>query len=326
METNCSQLGEFELIARLTKNLPRDPSVVVGVGDDCAVLRSRDPNRYLLFKTDPVIEGTHFVFRSSSKTKNPPATPYQVGWKAMARNLSDIAAMGGLPKWALVSLGLPAKTSVKVVDEIDRGLNACASHFGAVIVGGDTSQTSDNLFVVVSLIGEVERNFLKLRSTARAGQIVFVTGTLGGSILGKHLTFTPRIEEARWLVQNFPIAAMIDVSDGLGGDLQRLCEMSRVGFDILADAVPISDAAQTLSRSDRRSPLEHALSDGEDFELLFTMNAKHADNLLRRWHRKFELPLTPIGIATKSARRIRLIERDQIPRLLTKCGYEHFRA
>lgn len=313
------------MITRLAKKLPRGPSVIVGVGDDCAVLRSRDPQSYLLFKTDPVIEGTHFVFRSKKKSKIPAATPFQVGWKAMARNLSDIAAMGGLPKWALVSLGLPAKTNVKVVDEIYRGLNACASRFGAVIVGGDTSQTSDNLFVVVSLIGEVERKFLKLRSAARAGQMVFVTGTLGGSILGKHLTFTPRIEESQWLVQNFPIAAMIDVSDGLGGDLKRLCEMSRVGFDILADTVPVSEAARKLSHADRCSPLEHALRDGEDFELLFTMNAKHTDELLRRWHRQFELPLTPIGVVTKSANRLRLIERDRIPRLLTKSGYEHFR-
>ncbi len=317
----CSDLGEFELIARLARTLPHDPSVVGGVGDDCAVLRSRDPSRYLLFKTDPVIEGTHFVFRCSKKTKVPPATPFQVGWKAMARNLSDIAAMGGVPRWALVSLGLPAQTDVKAVDGIYRGLNACASQFGALIVGGDTSQTSDKLFVVVSLVGEVEKNFLKLRSAARAGQRVFVTGALGGSRRHKHLTFTPRVEEARWLAKNFPVAAMIDVSDGLAGDLRRLSEKSRVGFDILADAVPVSAAAEKMSRTDRRSPLGHALRDGEDFELLFTMDANYADDLLRRWHRKFALPLASIGVVTKFPDRIRFIGAPTSE----VTGYEHFR-
>jgi thiamine-monophosphate kinase len=317
---NCSQLGEFELIARLARKLPRDPSVVVGVGDDCAVLRSADPKKYLLFKTDPVIEGTHFVFRSQREKTIPRATPFQVGWKAIARNLSDIAAMGGLPRWALVSLGLPAKTDVRVVDDIYRGLHACASRFGATIVGGDTSQTSDNLFVVVSLIGEVEKKFLKLRSTARSGQMVFVTGTLGGSLLGKHLKFTPRIAEARWLVQNFPIGAMIDVSDGLAGDLKRLSEKSGVGFDILVDAIPMSSAAH---RS--RDPLRRALRDGEDFELLFTLPANKSDALLKAWYSKFKLPLTPLGIVTSASGRIRLISPNSSPKNLTRSGYEHFR-
>jgi thiamine-monophosphate kinase len=288
---NCSQLGEFELIARLARKLPCDSSVVVGVGDDCAVLRSSDPSKFLLFKTDPVIEGAHFVFPSSRKSKMPRATPSQVGWKAMARNLSDIAAMGGLPRWALVSLGLPAKTDVKVVDEIYRGLNACASKFGVIIVGGDTSQTSDNLFVVVSVIGEVEKKFLKLRSTARAGQIVFVTGTLGGSLLGKHLKFIPRIAEARWLVKNFPVA----------------------------------NAAKQMSRADNRSALEHALTDGEDFELLFTLPANKSDALIKSWYSKFKFPLTPLGIVTSASGRIRLISLNSSPKNLTQSGYEHFR-
>jgi thiamine-monophosphate kinase len=321
---NCSDLGEFKLIARLARRLPRAPSVVAGVGDDCAVLRQRFRGRYLLFKTDPVIEGTHFVFGSSRKSLLAPATPFQVGWKAMARNLSDIAAMGGLPRWALVALGLPARTDVKTLDGIYRGLTACASEFGVVIVGGDTSQTRDKLFVVVSLIGEVAGEHLKLRSSARAGQMVFVTGALGGSMLGKHLKFTPRLKESRWLAEHFPVRAMIDLSDGLGGDLRRLAESSRVGFDIVADLVPVSSDAKTMSLADNRSPLEHAWGDGEDFELLFTMDGKHADDLLRRWHRKFPLPLTPIGVVTRNVNRIRLIGGSVAATVAKHFGYEHF--
>jgi len=210
-------IGEFGLIRKLQKiiesNRPSRSSVVVGIGDDCAVLRSGDPGKLLLYTCDPVVEGVHYLAQTP---------PRQIGWKAMARNLSDIAAMGGLPRWAVVSIGLRPATPVKYVERIYDGLRAAAGKFGCQIVGGDIAHVRREQFVVVALLGEVEKSKLTLRSGAKIGDSVLVTGTLGGSLHGKHLKFTPRVAEARWLAQNFPIHAMIDLSDGLYGDLRRL--------------------------------------------------------------------------------------------------------
>jgi len=289
-------IGESGLIAQFARQLgPRDPAVVRGIGDDCAVLRARR-DRYLLYTCDPVIEGVHYL----------PATPArQVGWKAMARNLSDIAAMGGLPRWAVVSLGLRRDTPVRYVNDLYRGLRAAATPFGCAIVGGDTAHVRREQFVVVTLLGEVEPKRLVLRSGARPGDRVFVTGKLGGSLAGKHLTFTPRIREARWLTQHYRVHAMMDLSDGLASDLQRLVDASGVGFDLRADAIPANGT------------LAAALGDGEDFELLFTLAPGDAGKLSRQW--TFRLPITEIGQVTKQ-RGIRL---DGQP-LMAK-GYDHFR-
>jgi thiamine-monophosphate kinase len=242
----------------------------------------------------------------------------------LARNLSDIAAMGGVPRWAVVSLGLTTETRVATVDGIYRGMQAVANRFGVAIVGGDVTRTDGPLFVSVSLVGEVEKQRLKLRSAARAGEMVFITGTLGGSRLGKHLRFTPRIDEARWLARHFPVGAMMDVSDGLGSDLRRLAEASGMGFDVLADAIPVSGAARRLAKADGTTGLEHAWCDGEDFELLFTLPATRADDLLRRWYGKFELSLTPIGVVTAAPNRIRLIGKGGVKLAAGRRGYEHF--
>ncbi|MCX7887548.1 MAG: thiamine-phosphate kinase, partial [Verrucomicrobiae bacterium] len=172
MSQTVEQLGEFGLIARLARGLRvRDASVVVGIGDDCAVLRGAEPQKYLLLACDPVVEGVHFL----------PAAPARwVGWKAMARNISDIAAMGGVPRWAVVSIGLRRDAAVRYVDELYGGLRLAARRFGCVIVGGDTTHVAREQFVVVGGVGEVERKRVVLRSGARVGDAVFVTGLLGG--------------------------------------------------------------------------------------------------------------------------------------------------
>lgn len=214
-------LGEFGLIRELQGIIgPARGSVVLGIGDDCAVLRGDNPDRHLLYTCDPVVEGVHY------RQTDPPR---RVGWKAMARNLSDIAAMGGVPRWAVVSIGLRRKTGARWVKELYAGLRAAARKFGCQIVGGDTTHVKHEQFVVVALIGEVERSRMTLRGDAKIGDSVLVTGTLGGSRRGKHLTFTPRLKEARWLVSNFPVHAMMDLSDGLSSDLQRLVEASGPG-------------------------------------------------------------------------------------------------
>ena len=303
-------LGEFGLIRELQKAVgSAHESVIVGIGDDCAVLRSDDPHKYLLCTCDPVVEGVHFLSKTPAR---------RVGWKAMARNLSDIAAMGGLPRWAVVSIGLRRHTSVRWVKELYDGLRAAADKFGCTIVGGDTTHVKREQFVAVTLIGEVERSRIALRSGVRVGDSVFVTSTLGGSLRGKHLTFMPRITEARWLVNHFPIHAMIDLSDGLSNDLQQLVDVSKsgTGFEIDAPKVPIARAAH--------GNLQAALNDGEDFELLFTIDPRHVTPLHRKWARKFKLELTEIGRVVRSRGKIVLMERDGTRRLLTPAGYDHF--
>jgi thiamine-monophosphate kinase len=303
-------LGEFGLIHQIQGVIgPSRNSVVLGIGDDCAVLRSDNPAKYLLYTCDPVVEGVHY--RRSDR-------PRQVGWKAMARNLSDIAAMGGVPKWALVSIGLRRSTDARWVKELYAGLSAAARKFGCQIVGGDTTHVKHEQFVVVALIGEVERSRMTSRGDATIGDSVFVTGTLGGSRRGKHLTFTPRVNEARWLVSNFPVHAMMDLSDGLSSDLWRLVEASPpgIGFEIHAAEVPIAGAA--------RGNLRAALQDGEDFELLFTIDPRQVTALRQKWARKFTLELTEIGRVVRSRHKVTLITPDGSRKPLTPEGYDHF--
>lgn len=308
--TTVHDRGEFGLIRDLQTAIgPARNSIVVGVGDDCAVLRSHSPDKYLLYTCDPVVEGVHYRLRDPAR---------QIGWKAMARNLSDVAAMGGLPRWAVVSIGLRRDTHVRWVKQLYAGLQAAARKFDCQIVGGDTTHVKHEQFVVVALVGEVEKARLALRSRAKVGDSMLVTGTLGGSRQGKHLAFTPRITEARWLVSNFPVHAMIDLSDGLSSDLQRLVEVSPrgTGFEIHAAEIPLSPAA--------RGKITAALNDGEDFELLFTIDPRHVTALRRKWARKFRTELTEIGRVVRSQHHATLIMCDGSKRLLTPAGYDHF--
>jgi thiamine-monophosphate kinase len=307
---SVDDLGEFGLISELRGVIgPPRGSVVAGIGDDCAVLRSENPNKYLLYTCDPVVEGVHYQ-RSDS--------PQKVGWKAMARNLSDIAAMGGVPCWAVVSIGLRRDTDVRWVKELYVGLRAAARKFNCQIVGGDTTHVKHEQFVVVALIGEAERSRMTPRSGAKVGESIFVTGKLSGSRHGKHLAFTPRVNEARWLVGNFPVHAMIDLSDGLSSDLRRLVEVSRsgIGFEIHAAEIPMARAA--------RGNLKAALQDGEDFELLFTIDPRHVTALRKKWARKFALALTEIGRVVRSRQQVALIVADGSRKNLAAAGYDHF--
>ena len=304
--------GEFGLIGEIQRVIGQTGgSVVVGIGDDCAVLRGNDPDKYLLYTCDPVVEGVHY------RRRDPPR---QVGWKAMARNLSDIAAMGGVARWAIVSIGLRRGADVRWVKQLYAGLQAAARKFGCQIVGGDTTHVKREPFVVVALIGEVEKARITLRSGTKIGDSIFVTGALGGSLRRKHLVFTPRIDEARWLVSNFPLHAMIDLSDGLSSDLQRLVEMSGrgAGFEIHAAEIPIARAA--------RGSLAAALNDGEDFELLFTIDPRYVTALRRKWARRFRTELAEIGRVVRSRRPVTLVDTKGRRQSLTATGYDHFAA
>ncbi len=186
------QLGEFELIRRFARMSPKFGKVVLGIGDDTAAVVPSDKGRLMLLTCDPVIEGVHF---DSS------ATPYQIGWKVMARNLSDIAAMGGVPLYALVSASLPRHVTLQRAMGIHRGIMAAARKFGVVVVGGDTARSPRGIHITVTMGGGVARSELLKRSGACVDDVLCVTGTLGASILGKHLRFQPRLSEARFLAQ-----------------------------------------------------------------------------------------------------------------------------
>jgi thiamine-monophosphate kinase len=309
-------MTEFDLIRLLTHSLPANKSVVVGPGDDCAVLDLGLPDRLMLFKTDAVVEGVHFTTA---------APPEKIGHKALGRCLSDIAAMAGTPIAALVTLGLPRNFDAAFVEAIYAGMSALARRHEVAIVGGETTVNPNRIFLSVAVLGSVGRGKAVLRSGAEPGDAIFVTGDLGGSLAGKHLDFEPRLIEARWLAQHFPVRAMIDVSDGLAGDLRHILKASRVGAELLASAIPISREARRAAKAESaaKPPLLAALTDGEDFELLFTVPGRDAVPLLDAWKKEFsKVALSCIGKIT-AGETINIRDRKGV-RPLTAHGYVHF--
>ncbi len=310
-------MNEFELIARLTQNLPTNASVVAGAGDDCAVLDLGVPDKLILFKTDAVVEDIHF-------TKETP--PEKIGRKALARCLSDIAAMAGTPTAALVTVALPKDFDGEFVAKIYDGMNALAKQCGVAIVGGETTTNPGRILISIALLGTIPRGKQILRSGAKVGDAIFVTGELGGSIAGKHLDFEPRLAEARWLAEHFQLHALMDLSDGLGGDLRHILNASKVGAQILKPAVPVARAAKLRAKENTaaKPPFVAALTDGEDFELLFTLASKDAVKLLDAWQRKFPgLKLSCVG---KIVAGEGILVRDRLAtHTFNATGFVHFK-
>jgi thiamine-monophosphate kinase len=295
---NLGELGEDRLLEQLLPNLPRNRGVIVGAGDDCAVVKSGKRGELQLLKTDCLVENIHFTKKDS---------PESVGWKAMARPLSDFAAMSGVPEFALVTLIVPARTTVAWVKKMYGGLQKAARPFQVAIVGGETSNTKGPAVISVTVTGFVEKDRWVSRAGGRVNDDLFVTGRLGGSRRGHHLKFVPRITESRWLTKNFPIHAMMDLSDGLGADLPRLARASDVGFEVEETALPLNPGC---------TPTQ-AISDGEDYELLFSIAPKDSGGLINRWQKKFpSLPLTRIGRLNRKSK----IENRKFP-----IGYVHFK-
>ena len=275
------ELGEDRLIARLIRGLPLGGEVRAGAGDDCAVIGAPRAARWELLKTDAVVEGVHF---------EPGEKMERVGWKGLCRALSDIAAMGGVPSYGLITLAVPAECEMAKLEALYRGLRKAARRFGVSIVGGETSRSPGPLFVSIALTGWVERARCILRSGGRVGDGLYVTGRLGGSRAGRHLDFIPRLAEARWLTAHAKLHAMMDLSDGLGADLPRLATASGCGFYLDEAALPCTPGCS----------VEQALNDGEDFELLFALPLKRGVELQLRWKTEFpRVPLTCIGFLTK---------------------------
>lgn len=295
------ELGEFGLLERITRRIKNDSSVIKGPGDDCAVIKfNRD--KYLLATADMITQGVDFTDRDN---------PYLVGRKALAASISDIAACGGLPRYCLVSLGLPRNSSVGLADKICKGIADLAAIYKINIVGGDLSRV-DKLTIDVSMLGLVEKGSLVLRSGAKIGDIIFVSGALGGSIFGRHLRFIPRVKEARFLVKKFKVNSMIDISDGLVQDLGHILEESEAGAVIYAEAIPLSKDARGLT---------DALYMGEDFELLFTLPRSEAKKIVSL---KKGSPFRPIGEITAKGYGLKIIDKRGKEKSLKPGGFLHF--
>ena len=276
-----ASLGEDAVVAALTRGLPLGKNVRLGAGDDCAVIGGARDRVWQLLKTDCVVEGVHF----EKKEK-----PARVGWKALCRAVSDIAAMGGVPRHALITIAVAREVKMAWLRGLYAGLRKAARRFGVGIVGGETSRSPGPAFISVALTGEVERARCVTRSGGRAGDFLYVTGRLGGSLAGKHLDFIPRLAEARWLTENFSICAMMDITDGVAADLPRLARASGCGFEICDESIP----------RNRGCTVAQALGDGEDFELLFAVRPAEASRLEAKWRAHFpKLPLTRVGALTR---------------------------
>jgi thiamine-monophosphate kinase len=303
--------AEFELIAHLTRGLSTRPDVALGVGDDCAILDLNN-DTLLLATSDSQVEGVHFTRHFSS--------PEQIGRKALSVNLSDIAAMGGEPHYALVSLILPANLSRSYIDTLYTGIRHEAAHYTTAIVGGNiaSSGKAASLVIDITLLGTIERGRAITRSGAHSGDTLMITGTLGDSAAGLytllhpsaryprdaqealrtvHRTPQPRIRVGRILSQLGPtiITAMLDVSDGLSGDLAHLCARSNVSARIDLAHLPLSPSIRTVAASIGYDPFSWALHGGEDYELLFTVSPGHEQKVIDAVHAATGISVTSIG-------------------------------
>jgi len=296
-----SNLGEDNLLRMFRQKIRTDKSVIVGSGDDCAVLKL-DKNNYQLFTCDMLVEEVDFL--SSAR-------PYLVGRKAIGVCVSDIASCGGLPRHCLISLGMPKTTPLKKVGTLFKGMLDAAKEFRVNIAGGDLS-ASPRLVIDVSMLGVVEKQRLALRSNARIGDIIFVSGPLGGSLSGKHLNFCPRIKEARFLVKNFKVGGMIDISDGLAKDLGHILEESKLGAVIYEELIPQSSYSKGL---------KDALYSGEDFELLFTLSCRQA----RRLSMLDKFGFRAIGEIIPPKYGLNLVNKAGRQMAIPKRGFTHFK-
>jgi thiamine-monophosphate kinase len=318
-------IGEFGLIDRLERILPTSPLVVEGIGDDCAVVRFGD--KQLLVTTDLFIENVHF--------RREWATAADIGWKAAAASLSDIAAMGGAPLFCLTSLACSADTPSAMIEEIYQGMSSALSRFGAVIVGGDTACVETGIALDVVIIGETVGNRCLRRHGAETGDRVVVTGNCGTSGAGlhalqngrdapelvqAHLRPVPRISEGQWLCRRPGVHAMIDVSDGLLQDLGHIASFSYLGINVTSESVPVPSALSRYCSMNDCKPEAFILNGGEDYELAFTVAASEADAVLDAFHHEFRLETTSIGFVTDKWLGVRV---DAEP--IDTSGYDHFK-
>lgn len=337
------QIGEFELIERLARSLNKPGAkVIVGIGDDAAVIDVGTPD-YLLFTTDMLVENVHF--------SRDYATGYQIGWRAMTANISDIAAMGGIPGVAAVSLGVAGEAEVNWAEDLYKGMQELATKYGVDIIGGDTV-SSPQIIINIALTGKVSISNLSLRSHAQLCDLILTTGDFGGSTAGleilqktagskqsavgslstndvdyvvkRHLTPEPRIDASQIIARHPLCHALTDSSDGLASDLRNIGLASGVGAKVYAAQIPIHEATRKVAESANKNPLEFALHGGEDYELVFTMPSDAALDVKAEVEEKINLPVSIIGEIVPKKQGVTLNYPDGKTETLTRFGYDHF--
>lgn len=324
---SLAETGERAVIRLIEKLFPAvQPDLVRGIGEDCAVISQQDD--YLLVTTDTLVEGVHFRLDYTS--------PYLLGKKALAVNLSDIAAMGGIPAYAFLNLAAPPQLPLSFIRKLLQGINSWSKRYKVPLIGGDTVSSNGKIVLTITLIGRSPEKKAAFRSGAKEGDLVFVSGYLGDSAAGltllernpapqaeykrlikAHLDPTPRIELGRQLVQNNLINSMIDISDGLATDLAHVAEESGMGAEISSARVPISPSCRKLAKELNRSPMTWALSGGEDYEILFTVPKDKAGELPKISSRIFK-----IGRIVKKMG-IYLIDNNE-KKDISYTGFSHF--
>lgn len=297
------ELGEFNFIDLVSKGLYAHKSVIKGIGDDAAAV-SVGKDKILLFTSDMLIEDVHFKRNQS---------PQLIGHKAIACSLSDIAAIGGEPLYALISLALPKNLEISFARRLYSGMQNTAERFNVSIVGGDTN-SAEKVIIDVFMCGKANKKIIS-RSGAKLKDMIFVTGLLGGSQSGRHLFFSPRVEEAKFLAKKYPVNAMIDISDGLINDLSHIVKQSKKGALLFEKKIPVSISAHSM---------KDAFYTGEDFELLFTLPKQYTESLLKKWPFK-KVKLSCIGEITKAGTGITLQNPKGKLRRIKKGGYQHFK-
>ena len=331
-------LGEFALISRLHAHLqiPQGPHIAQGIGDDCAVIRP-SAGMELLLTTDTQEEGVHFRRDWSS--------PEDIGWRCLAVNVSDIAAMGGRPLGAIVALSLPPTLDVAFVEALYDGMQAVAAAYDCPVIGGNISQRTDTLSVTITVLGEAPHGQSVYRTGAQAGDEIWVTGDLGGAraglevllhsdavaglptayVLTRYRRPQPRLREAQYLREHSELHSLLDISDGLSSDLRHICEASGVGAQLDAVHIPIAESTRQIALTRQADPLDYALHGGEDFELCITAPPQCIVGLQDDFQQQFDCPLVHVGTIQPGAG-VALTHPDGSQHPLQVRGYDHFRS
>ncbi len=330
-------LGEFGLIDRISGKVSKGKGVITGIGDDAAVTELL-PGMQLLTSTDMLLEDVHFRCKWHD--------PYRLGRKSLAVSISDIAAMGGIPRWALLSIAIPKEYPLEDLDAFTNGFLSMAAEHGVSLIGGDTCSSKSGLVISVTIMGEQQPQFVVRRNGAKSGDEIWVTGTLGDAAFGlelleskypgfqsqnveyNYLTSrlldpTPQTAAGRMLAESGLVSAMIDISDGILSDFEHIADLSGVGGIIHLDALPFSDSFSTMADNLPLFPFKMLLSGGEDYQLAFTANAGNREKISNLM-KKSGIPASPVGIVT-SLPGVTVLRPDGTPYILQKHGFNHFK-
>jgi len=316
--SSVKDMGEAEIVRMVACYAARSQRgkanvALINIGDDAAVVNKFDAR--VCLKVDQLVEGVHYQKNENFQ---------RVGHKALARPLSDFAAMGAVPRYALLSMGLPEIMKVEKLKEFLNGFLRSARRWDVRLVGGETGRTTGGAFFSVTVVGEFVRGTKPLtRSGARPGDLIAVTGKLGGSLLGRHLTFSPRLREGKFCAGRREVTAAMDLSDGLGVDLPRMAKASGLAARIDCSKIPVHAHARRISQQDNRTPVVHAITDGEDYELLLAIRKPGISGFRKEWKRRTQLELTVIGEWVKE--KAGVIWRDLPDGAKKLPAYEHFR-